>query len=113
MRGQTSDARLSGSVADAERLDALGAIGILRCASACRTTLYERHGHGRSTHDDDVSSGAEDDQPFGSGTAAARIADLGRHVSRMHTHRGRELAQKRVATIESFLHQLRREMEDA
>ncbi len=88
---------------DADRLDALGAIGIARCfvvSGALGRTLYDLEDPFAETRD-------LDDQTFALDHWKIKLLNL---PSDMLTDRGRELAQKRVTLMLGFLDALGQEI---
>ncbi|WRT65983.1 uncharacterized protein IL334_002934 [Kwoniella shivajii] len=90
------------SVQDSDRLDAIGSIGIMRCAAfSCKVNrkLME-----------DVETGSGDGDGSGSGSAEGHFEEkLLRIRDRMKTPFGKEEAEKRHQTMVEFLSSLDRE----
>ncbi len=91
---------------DADRLDALGAIGIARCF-ATGTTMQRPF---YSPQDPFCKSRAPDDNLW---TLDHFYRKLLRLPETLHTPTARALAQSRVAFLEAFLGQLAQEMDEA
>jgi uncharacterized protein len=89
---------------DADRLDAIGAIGLARCFAVCgelRRPLY---------HGDDPFARARppDDKAFGLDHFYTKLLRI---PERLHTATARSLAGERIAFLQAFLDQLRGEIE--
>jgi uncharacterized protein len=97
-------ATLEGKVLqDADRLDALGAIGIARCFATC-TTMGRPFYH----PDDPFCEGrAPEDKLWGVDHFYRKLLRVG---EAMHTASARDLARQRTAYLEGFLAQLRDEL---
>lgn len=97
-------ATLEGKVLqDADRLDALGAIGIARCFATC-TTMGRPFYH----PDDPFCEGrAPEDKLWGVDHFYRKLLRVG---EAMHTTSARDLARQRTAYLEGFLAQLRDEL---
>lgn len=97
-------ATLEGKVLqDADRLDALGAIGIARCFATC-TTMGRPFYH----PDDPFCEGrAPEDKLWGVVHFYRKLLRVG---EAMHTASARDLARQRTAYLEGFLAQLRDEL---
>ena len=88
---------------DADRLDAIGAIGLARCFATCATMrrpFYE-------ADDPFCERRAPDDKLWGLDHVYKKLLRL---KDGMHTATGRALAAKRTAVIERFLEDLRAEI---
>ena len=105
-RGITPDALDARVLQDADRLDAIGAIGIARCFSTCASM-------GRPFYNPDdpfCHERAPDDQRWGVDhfyRKLLRIADG------LHTAKAREIAAARMRTMQSYLADLEREIVSA
>ncbi len=80
---------------DADRLDAMGFIGVARC-------MYLAGAHGASIHHATDPAGTDrtlEDQLYALDHFRTKLLDLG---ERMQTARGRELAAERVGRLETF-----------
>jgi len=88
---------------DADRLDAIGAIGIARCFATCAAMgrpFYDR--------DDPFAEHRDlDDKSFGLDHFAKKLLLI---PERLHTQEARRIGRQRAAFIESYLQQLRSEL---
>jgi uncharacterized protein len=89
---------------DADRLDAIGAIGIARCFATC--SQMERPFY--SVADPFCRSREPDDKNFGLDHFYRKLLILSRGL---HTAAARELASRRVAFMETFLRELENEID--
>jgi len=105
-------------VQDADKLDAMGAIGVLRCAANCglsRSVLYQRNGDGQDWDEDDegstrMFSNANQSRP---GTCGYKLSDeLLQLQTTMKTDKGRKMADKRHKFLQRFVWELSREMDE-
>lgn len=94
---------------DADRLDAIGAVGIARCFS-CAQSMSRPDRPGRLYHPDDPA--ASTDRPLDDRLQAADHfrAKLLRLAAGMHLPSAREEAARRHAAMEAFLAELSREL---
>jgi uncharacterized protein len=94
-------------VRDADRLDALGATGILRWAI---TGTIRRNAQTRTYHPDDpfAEQHAPDDKRYMLDHFYAKLFKLG---DTMTTRTGRTLAEQRTAFMRQYLEELRRELD--
>jgi uncharacterized protein len=101
---RTLEARI---VRDADRLDSLGAIGILRWAI---TGTLRRTPQTRTHHPTDpfAEQHSPDDRSYMLDHFFSKLLKLG---DTMATNTGRKLAQQRIAFMHSYLDELRKELE--
>ncbi len=103
-RGLAPSTKEAAVVQDADRLDALGSIGVLRCASVCTSM-------GGSFYDpDDLLAERRplDDRRWMLDHYAAKLFKL---PDTMATAAGKRLAQERAAFMRGFITQLRSELD--
>jgi uncharacterized protein len=89
---------------DADRLDAIGAIGIARCFATCQAMGRPFY----ATEDPFCETRAPDDRAFGVDHFVTKLLQIG---ERLHTRSARSMARDRTAFLHAFLAQLRREIE--
>lgn len=102
-KGVVPDSLEARVLQDADRLDALGAIGIARCFAT--TAAMARPFY--APHDPFCTVRPPDDRAFGLDHFYRKLLGLG---ATMHTNAGRVLAAERVAFMHAFLAQLGREI---
>jgi uncharacterized protein len=102
-RGIVPDTLEAKVLQDADRLDAIGAIGIARCFATCaamKRPLYRE--------DDPLCEAREpDDKAWGVDHFYRKLLGLG---ASMHTATGRAMADERLAFMRAYLEQLGREI---
>ncbi|HEY7419681.1 MAG TPA: HD domain-containing protein [Ktedonobacteraceae bacterium] len=103
IEAQTLEARV---VRDADRLDALGAIGIMRWAI---TGTQKHNGHTRPYHEDDPFAEQHElnDKLYMLDHFYVKLFKLG---ATMTTSTGRFLAQRRIGFMQTYLHEFKREL---
>ncbi len=89
---------------DADRLDAIGAIGIARCFATCQAMGRPFY----AAEDPFCETRAPDDRAFGVDHFVTKLLRIG---DRLHTAAARSMARERIAFLHAFLAQLRREIE--
>lgn len=102
-KGQAPSSVESAVLQDADRLDAIGAIGIARCfatAADMRSAFYEEH-------DAFAATRPLDDKAYALDHFAKKLLVL---ESRMHTAPARQEAHARTAFLRAYLAQLRNEL---
>jgi uncharacterized protein len=99
--GDTLEARV---LQDADRLDAIGAVGIARCFATCATM-----GRPFYAEEDPFAVGGRplDDRAWGLDHFSRKLLRIPEHLS---TPTGRAMASERVAFLRAYLEQLRREI---
>ena len=98
---ETLEARV---LQDADRLDAIGAIGIARCFATCASMRRPFH----STEDPFCEARSPDDLRFGVDHFYKKLLRI---PEGLHTPTARRLAAERASFMHAFLAQLRREIE--
>jgi uncharacterized protein len=100
VRGETLEARV---LQDADRLDAIGAIGVARCFATCAAMgrpLY-------APEDPFCRERAPDDKMWGVDHFHHKLLRVPEHL---HTATGKRMAAERAAFLELYLRQLEREI---
>jgi len=88
---------------DADRLDAIGAIGIARCFATCASMGRPFY----STDDPFCRTRAPDDKQFGIDHFYRKLLRIG---DGLHTETAKTIAKARVASMNAFLEELEREI---
>jgi len=102
-KGVLPDSLAARVLQDADRLDAIGAIGVARCFATCnamRTPFY-------SEHDPLCRAREPDDKRFGLDHFFKKLL---RVADGLHTATARRLAEPRVALMRAYLEQFAREL---